>query len=46
MYSVELSVRAWDFLIKLDKNTKERVEKRLKNSKRFCCAKCEERRER
>ena len=28
---VELSVRAQDFLDKLDKNTKERIEKRLKN---------------
>ncbi len=31
MYFVELSVRAQDFLEKLDKNTKERIEKRLKN---------------
>ena len=31
MYSVELSVRAQDFLEKLDKDTKERIEKRLKN---------------
>ena len=28
---VELSVRAQDFLDKLDKDTKERIEKRLKN---------------
>jgi len=31
MYFVELSVRAQDFLEKLDKDTKERIEKRLKN---------------
>ena len=31
MYFVELSVRAQDFLEKLDKSTKERIEKRLKN---------------
>ncbi len=28
---VEISVKAQDFLDKLDKNTKERIEKRLKN---------------
>ena len=31
MYFVELSVKAQDFLEKLDKDTKERIEKRLKN---------------
>ncbi len=31
MYFVELSVRAQDFLEKLDKDAKERIEKRLKN---------------
>jgi len=31
MYFVELSVRAQEFLDKLDKSIKERVEKRLKN---------------
>jgi len=31
MHFVELSVRAQDFLDKLDKDTKERIEKRLKN---------------
>lgn len=31
MYFVELSMRAQDFLDKLDKDTKERIEKRLKN---------------
>lgn len=31
MYFVELSVRAQDFLGKLDIKTKERIEKRLKN---------------
>ncbi len=31
MYFIELSVKAQDFLVKLDKNTKERIEKRLKN---------------
>jgi len=31
MYFVELSVRAQDFLEKLDAKTKERIEKRLKN---------------
>ena len=31
MYFVELSVRAQEFLEKLDKKTKERIEKRLKN---------------
>jgi mRNA interferase RelE/StbE len=31
MYSVELSIRAQDFLDKLDIDTKERIEKRLKN---------------
>ena len=31
MYFVELSVRAQDFLEKLDRNVKERIEKRLKN---------------
>jgi len=31
MYFVELSVRAQDFLEKLDTKTKERIEKRLKN---------------
>ena len=31
MYFVELSVRAQDFLEKLDKETRERIEKRLKN---------------
>ena len=31
MYFVELSVRAQDFLKKLDRGTRERIEKRLKN---------------
>ena len=31
MYFVELSVKAQDFLEKLDKDSKERIEKRLKN---------------
>lgn len=31
MYFVELSVRAQEFLNKLDKDKKERIEKRLKN---------------
>ena len=31
MYSVELSIRAQYFLDKLDIDTKERIEKRLKN---------------
>jgi len=31
MYFVELSVRAQNFLEKLDAKTKERIEKRLKN---------------
>ena len=31
MYFVELSVKAQKFLNKLDNNTKERIEKRLKN---------------
>jgi len=31
MYFVELSIRAQEFLNKLDKDTKERIEKRLKN---------------
>ena len=31
MVFVELSVRAQDFLNKLDKDTRERIEKRLKN---------------
>ena len=31
MYFVELSVKAQEFLNKLDNNTKERIEKRLKN---------------
>ena len=31
MYFVELSVRAREFLEKLDRDTKERIEKRLKN---------------
>ena len=31
MYFIELSVRAQDFLDKLDNKTKERIEKRLKN---------------
>ncbi len=30
MYFVELSIRAQDFLEKLDKDIKERIEKRLK----------------
>ncbi len=33
MYSVELSIKAQDFLNKLDINTKERIEKRLRNLK-------------
>ena len=31
MYFAELSVKAQEFLNKLDNNTKERIEKRLKN---------------
>jgi len=31
MYFVELSIRVQDFLAKLDKKIKERIEKRLKN---------------
>ncbi|MBS3079081.1 type II toxin-antitoxin system RelE/ParE family toxin [Candidatus Pacearchaeota archaeon] len=31
MYFVELSVKAQDFLEKIDKDTKDRIEKRLKN---------------
>ena len=31
MYFVELSLKAQDFLEKLDKDSKERIEKRLKN---------------
>ncbi|MEK6819372.1 MAG: type II toxin-antitoxin system RelE/ParE family toxin [Nanoarchaeota archaeon] len=31
MYSIELSVKAQEFLNKLDKESKERIEKRLKN---------------
>jgi len=31
MYFIELSIRAQEFLSKLDNNIKERIEKRLKN---------------
>ncbi len=31
MYFIELSIRAQEFLNKLDKDVKERIEKRLKN---------------
>ncbi len=31
MYFIELSVKAQEFLEKLDNKTKERIEKRLKN---------------